>query len=440
MDTSEIRLEAQDLNQQGVMLMKTGNLDEAKAKFDKAIELDPMLSDSYKNYGDLYMSVERYEDAKNNYKKALLIEKRGDLYFSYGNACFMMDSVHEGLEYYNLAISAGFDNEDMMFFMGMAYEHLNDTEMALRYFQKACQKNPSRPDFAVKKIAAMVRLNLIDSAEESVDKLLLSSPELFDAYHIKTQLLIHKGDMDEATKFAKAAAERFPEDADLMYDYVKCVTFSYKFDEALTLIDTAKKMKYYEESKSRFVLLEAQISAEIKDFERAFRCCNECIEMENGDFNGDARFLLMNLCLTSSDYEKAYENACKIIANDAEDSFYYAALYYRPYCLGKMEHKEEAMDFYKEAISIYRTATLKDPESVDIYLYRALCLRDIEQYDKALELLDFIHDIAGDLAEIYTIRADIYDLQGRKAKANEEREKAYRIKPELRPKDSEGDE
>lgn len=58
MEINEIRLEAQDLNQQGAMLLRTGNLEAAKAKFDKAIEIDPMLMDSYKNYGDLYMSLQ----------------------------------------------------------------------------------------------------------------------------------------------------------------------------------------------------------------------------------------------------------------------------------------------------------------------------------------------------------------------------------------------
>jgi len=59
------------------------------------------------------MSTGKYEDAKNSYKKAILIEKNGALYFLYGNACFMNDEVHEGLEYYNLAISSGYDSDEV---------------------------------------------------------------------------------------------------------------------------------------------------------------------------------------------------------------------------------------------------------------------------------------------------------------------------------------
>lgn len=36
MDMNEVRLEAQDLNQQGAILLKAGNVEAAKDKFDRA--------------------------------------------------------------------------------------------------------------------------------------------------------------------------------------------------------------------------------------------------------------------------------------------------------------------------------------------------------------------------------------------------------------------
>lgn len=49
MDTNENRLEALDLNQQAVMLIKAGNLETAKERLEKAIALEPMLVDNYQN-------------------------------------------------------------------------------------------------------------------------------------------------------------------------------------------------------------------------------------------------------------------------------------------------------------------------------------------------------------------------------------------------------
>ena len=142
MDIGEARLEAQDLNAQGEMLLVAGRIREAGQKFDQAMDICPELPDSYRNYGDLYMSLQEYEKAKNAYRKALCIGKSGRLYFLYGSACFMNDELAEGLENYNRAIHEGYDSDEMMFFMGMAYEHMDDDDMALRYYQKACIKNP----------------------------------------------------------------------------------------------------------------------------------------------------------------------------------------------------------------------------------------------------------------------------------------------------------
>lgn len=433
MDTNELRLEAQDLNQQGAMLLKAGNVEAAKGKFDRAIEIDPMLMDSYKNYGDLYMSLEQYQNAKNSYKKAMLIEKEGLLYFLYGNACFMNDELHEGIENYNLAINAGYDSEEMMFFMGMAYEHMQDDNMALRFFQKACVKNPSRPDYLIKKIGVLVRLDMYDAANESTDELLAKAPEMYDGYHIKTELLLNEEKYEEAIMFAKAASDKFPEDVDLLYDYAKALTLSQKFDEAIKVIESSKQMKYYDTSKCQIVLLEGQIFAEQNNLEKAIDCCNECIAMEPEEgFAGEARFMLMNLYLTEPKYDLALNQATEIIQNGEKSIYYYAALYYRPFCTKHMGEIEKALDMYKEANSIYRLETLKNPAAIDIYLYRAMCLKDMEKYDDALELLEFIENLSDEIAEIYTLRADIYNLSDRKSLAKEELEKAFAIKPELR--------
>lgn len=433
MEASEERLEALDLNQQAVMLLKSGNIADAKERLERAIELDPMLMENYKNYGDVYMAEQDYKEAKNLYKKALLIDKRGELYFLYGNACFMADDVHEGLENYNLALSNGYDSEEMLFFMGMAYEHLNDESMALRYFQKACIKNPSRPDFIVKKIMTLLNLGMEEEAEESIRELIKTAPELYDGYHLRTQMLIRRKDYAAAAASAKEASDKFPEDADLMYDYAQSVALSGDYKKAYQLVEQAKSMKYFEDAKRNFTLLEAQIAAEDQDVDRAIRCCGMCIDMEKeGVFDGEARFMMMNLQLTKPDFEAALVQAQALIDSQKEDSYYYAALYYRPFCMKQLGRMDEVQKYLKEANSYYRLCTLKHPEAADAYLYRAMCLKDMEEYDKALEMIEFVDKITNGIAEVHTLRAEIYRALGKEAQAEEEMQKAYQEKPELR--------
>ncbi|MGN0316975.1 MAG: tetratricopeptide repeat protein [Lachnospira sp.] len=433
MNYEEMNIDARDLNQQGIVLAKCGNLEKAVEKFLKAIEIEPMFIDSYKNLGDLYLHSEKYGEAKSYFKKALLIEKSGEVYFQYGNACFMNDEPHEGLEYYNMALTSGYDNDEMLFFMGMAYEHLSNDKMALRYFQKAINKNPSRADYQVKKISALLRLNMLEEARAAVDKLLVTDPELYDGYHIKTALLLSEGKFEEAIENSRMASDKFPEDADLLFDYANAITMSGNYDKALKILENAEKLKYYEESVTKFLLLGAEIYAEKGEIENAIIKCDECISLESDDlFFAEARFMRINLALTVPDFETALNHSLAIINHGERNSYYYAALYYRPFCQTKLGKVEEANANFKEAISLYRLCTLNDPTAVDAYLYRSMCLKELEKYDDALEMLELIENICDQIAEIYTLRADIYNLTNRQSLAKEELDKAYAIKPELR--------
>lgn len=434
MEANELRLQAVDLNQQAVLLIKAGNYESAKDKLERAINADPMLEETYKNYGDLYMAVENYEEAKNMYKKAMLIKKEGIYFFLYGNACFMNDEVHEGLEYYNLAVSNGYDNDEMMYFLGMAYQHLNDDTMALRFFQKASIKNPSRPDYIVQKITTEIRLGLGDSALKDADELIRISPEIYDGYHLKTQLLVQQKDLPAAIENAKFAADKFPNDTDLTYDYIKTVALSHDFDKALRLLDNATQMKYYEDSQAKFLCLRTEILAEAQRMDEAIECAEECFKLEDENtYFSELRFIAMNIYFAQLNFEKTLEMANHIIAADRKDLFYFGAIYYRCFCLKKLGRDEEATKAYKEANSMYRLHTMEHPSAIDVYLYRAMVLKDMEEYDKSLELLDFILGLGAEIAEVYLCKAEIFEATGRASQAATCKDKAYEIKPELKP-------
>ena len=220
----------------------------------------------------------------------------------------------------------------------------------------------------------------------------------------------------------------------MLYDYAKVLAVSKKLDEAIKVVDSAKKMKYFANSKRDFSLLEGQLWAECCNYEKAIFCCNECISLEDTNgFDGEARFMLMNLYLIQSDYKAALEQSTEIVKRDMGDSYYYAALYYKPFCMKQLGNVEESRKVYREANSIYRLATLNNPAAIDIYLYRAMCLKDMEEFDKAMEMLDFIVKLNDQIAEVHVIRSDIYRIQGHKSLSNEEMQKAYKLKPSLNP-------
>lgn len=85
---NENTLQAKDLDQQGVALFRAGNVEAALEKYQQAMDIEPMLADSYRNMGDLYLATEKYQDAKNYYKKALLMRKTEKYIFNTGMRAF----------------------------------------------------------------------------------------------------------------------------------------------------------------------------------------------------------------------------------------------------------------------------------------------------------------------------------------------------------------
>lgn len=433
MDASELTLEAKDLNQQAFILLRAGHVEQAIEKLEQAIDLDPMVMDSYKNYGELYMHIEDYTKALAMFKKALLIEKSGELYFACGNACFMNQDPQRGLEYYNLALGAGYDTDDVLFFMGLAYEHTGDSAMALRYFQKACVKSPARFEFHVKKIRVLIGLSMFEEATVALDTLQKVAPELYESYHLRVHLLTRMGHMEEATQVALSATQRFPEDAALMLDYVRCLALEGKYDLAQQNLEQGKKLKYFEHVKTDFLRLEGQLAAERGEFDHAIACVEECITQTPPDgFDSESHFLLVNLQMAQRNFQAVFDYASKLVERKLGNDHYYAALYYRALSAKELG-REDAPQLYKNAIFIYRGRTLDKPDAIDLYIYRCMCLKDTEQYEKGLDLLEFVEHLTNKVAELYALRAEIYRLMGRTALVEPELEKAFALKPQLRP-------
>lgn len=436
MENNELTLQAKDLNQQGVVLLKVGKVEEAKEKFEKAIEIDPMVVDSYKNYGDLYMFTKDFKKAKDSYKKALLVEKKPILYFLIGNACFMADEIEEGLNFYNTAVAAGYDNDKMLFFLATAYEQKKDYEMSLRYYQKACIKNPINNDYKIKTIKLLLKMRSFESADKFINNLLTTSPESLEGYHFKISLLVLTDRFNEARNFAKESFAKFPNDVILLEDYIKCCVLLSDFDKASELLNIAKCSVNFKNRKASFLLMEAKLLAEKEDFDAAILILKEAIELDDSRIKEDAQFTLMNFYIVKGDFIGVFDAANSIVTNsnntnEPNSTVLNAALYYRAFACKNLENDEEAQKYYKEAISIYRIQTLKTPSAIDAYLFRAMCLKDIGEFDKALDLVNLSVNLIGSTAEIHLLRSQIYNELGKKNLAKEDEEKAYALKPEL---------
>jgi protein O-GlcNAc transferase len=71
----------------GNVLKELGRLDEAKTKFEKAIAINPRVSNGYNQLGQLYLEEKKWDEATEQFKKAIgLVPRWGNYYYNLGRA------------------------------------------------------------------------------------------------------------------------------------------------------------------------------------------------------------------------------------------------------------------------------------------------------------------------------------------------------------------
>lgn len=416
--------EAIELNQQGSMLLAKEKYQEALKYFEKAREIDPMEVETYFNLGNLYANMEQYEKAEEQFKKIILIDKKNGLvYFNLGNISFLRDNIEKGVEYYNKAVANGYEEANLYYNLGMVYEETDNFLFAVRNYSKAIAKEPLNPEYRLKQIALYIRNDKLDEALEALEELNQYCPDIFEGYHFRFEIYCAQGKFEEAEKVINRAIELFPKDVSLFYNKIRLINIQGDYENALTMIEEAEKMEGFEVEARNLDFERAKIYAQKEDVESTINYLEKCINYEDGEIDYEVRYFIMNAYLAANNYEKVLENA-EVLAKeeDGESSYIMSAIYYRALSLKMLGIEEEAKKHYKEACKLFRAITISSPNNLDAYMFRILCHKDLKEYDKALELLDYVLLLKEDSGEVYAIKASIYKEMGDEKKTEENME------------------
>ncbi len=112
--------------------------------YQKAIELNPILVDSYIGLGTTYKELDRHEDAINCYKKALKLEpNNGHLYDGIGNEYVALKKYKEAMPYFQRLTELNPEMEDGFNNLGCCYDGLNNFSKAIDFYKQALLINPT---------------------------------------------------------------------------------------------------------------------------------------------------------------------------------------------------------------------------------------------------------------------------------------------------------
>jgi tetratricopeptide (TPR) repeat protein len=419
-----MNLEVQEYLTQGAVLAGQGKHKEALNYYERAERENPLEIDVYLAKGIACANINKLDEAKVQFEKALKVNRTSGLaYFHLGSIALLQGDTAFGLENYNKAIANGYDDAQLYYSLGLLHEENGEVDMAIRNYSKAIMRDALRPDIRIRKARLLLQGNNIPEALQVLDETILTNPDVFEGYHLKFTVLMQLKQYAKAEELLHQALTLFPKDPGFAIDKVSLLIAQAKIEEALAALTTLENAAETDDAVRRRIQMErAQIYAAQEDVKSAISALEKAKALFDQEeiFDTEVVFLLANCHLGIAEYDKVLAYARLLL--EKEESGYYkeTARYFEPLALKMLGRMDEALPLYQEAISEFRRQSLATPGNLDSYLLRIMCLRDTEQFAKALELVDYVIELQSERPEPRLLRVTILEALGRQDEAAEE--------------------
>ncbi|WP_167955704.1 tetratricopeptide repeat protein [Anaerosporobacter faecicola] len=412
--------DSQEYIQQAKLLLGQRLYQEALLYLDKAKQIDQMETEIYITEGIIYANLEEYTRAQKSFEKAKILDRENpNIYYHLGNVAFVLDNFMEGVKNYNKAISLGYADSRIYYNLALVYEQHGNVDMAIRNYSKAIYQDPIEPSYRVRKASLYLQIGEFEEALQASKELILNCPDQFEGYHMTAGAYILLNRYDEAEEVLDKAEILFPSDTEIMFDRIRLLAVRQKSSEAITYIEKLEGMTTSDEDMRNLMVEKAKLYMQQEKLEQAAKLLEDAILYEQVEqIDTESHYYLLNIYMILGEYAKLLSHAELLTKVEPADNFSTAGWYYQAVAVKKMGmgYKKE----YLEAISYYRKRTFEDSTNFDCYLFRCMCLKDIEEYDKALELVDYVMLIYKNSADLHLIRSHILRAKGEDKKAEEE--------------------
>ncbi len=413
--------------QMGQVLMGAEKYRDAIEKFDKALKEEPMNKIAYISKGIAHANLEEFSAAKECFKRCIMIDKNfADAYFQLGNMSFLEDEFQEGIKNYNQAIALGYQSAELYFNLALVYEERNEVDEAIRYYTKAASLDETKPDYLIRKATLQILLQRYEEALQTLEKVRNIFPESFEGYHLTAAAYTMLEQYEKADTILKDAMERFPDDIDILFDRMRVLITRGELDEAILLLSDAKQRNCTPEEKKEILLNEAQIYGQQEKTEDTKRLLNEALEIQEGrQFDSEIRYLLMIAYLMDKDFSNMLRIAKQVDPSDTADSYNLCGVYFEGVAMKGLKLPDVRKTF-QDGVKYYRSISMKDPSRVDAYLFRAMCYKELGDYEKAMESLDYMILLKPEDSQLHYIKGNLLREQGKENEAQKEYQEARR--------------
>lgn len=423
---AENQIEAKEYLQMGQTLMGAEKYQDAINMLDKSLEYDPVNKITYITKGIAYASLEQYSEAKKAFNNALKVDKTfADAYFQLGNIAFLENDFEGGVKNYNQAVHYGYNHAELYYNLGLVYEERSEDGEALRNYNRAIAIDSNNPAYMLRKAILQIHIGKYDEALQTLEKFQIYHPDSFEGYHLTAAIYTIQGEYDKAEDLLKKAQEQFPADKDLLFDRMRVLVTKGDKIQALELLNKAKEMDCSSSEKKEIFFNEGKIYAQENNIKEAINCFLTALSITGTEESDpEIRYFLMNSYLVLKDYENLLKVSKMVDRNNTNNPYNLFGTYFECVALKAMQD-DSYKKAYENAQRYYRNISLNDPSRIDAYLFRSMCYKDLGNFDKALETIDYVILIQPENGQLHQIKGNILrEMGGRSNEAEEEYKRA----------------
>jgi tetratricopeptide (TPR) repeat protein len=166
----------------GNALLKKGNVDEAIAHFQRALQIDPDSVEAHNNLGNALLKEGNVDEAIVQYQKALQINPDyAKAHYNLGCALFQKGNVDEAIEHFQRALQINPDSMEAHYNLSCALLQKGNVDEAIVQYQKALQIEPDDEESHINLGNALIQKGNVDKAIVHYQKALQIEPDNVEA-------------------------------------------------------------------------------------------------------------------------------------------------------------------------------------------------------------------------------------------------------------------
>ena len=168
------------LNNLLVSLKEVGRLDHALQVADLAIKLDPAMSLSHNNKGEVFLQTTQYQEAKAEFERAIELDGNVVAKINLSTALKQLGDERAAVKALQDVLDVESNNAEALNHLGVLQEQMGDMEKAAKYFRLALKSVPNHASsyFQLSKL----KDQRLTSADISKINSLLNDPQLLDIF------------------------------------------------------------------------------------------------------------------------------------------------------------------------------------------------------------------------------------------------------------------